>query len=78
MGWLKIKYQIYIFSPAWTEKKRSIWRLYQEKGWAIECSRCSSSDSLQLHHNYYLADLDCAGVSDLDWLCSDCHAIIKA
>lgn len=75
MGLLKIKYQSYILSPEWEHKKKYTRRLYEQLHYPIECVRCFSVYKIQLHHNYYPTELDDANLSDLDWICVDCHQL---
>ena len=73
MGWGLIFHRLYMASPEWGAKKQAIRTSYERHHWPIACIRCGVNNRLQLHHNYYLKDIDAANLSDLDWICNECH-----
>jgi len=73
MSYRKDQYEEYIHSLDWDNKKREIREIYKKNNWPIVCIRCGTNSDLDLHHNYYSEYLEAAFLSDLDFLCSDCH-----
>lgn len=68
-------YDSYINSNSWNDKKNKISAIYNLNSWEIECIRCGSKQRVQLHHNYYIKSsfFGKENISDLDYLCFDCH-----
>lgn len=66
----------YINSIKWAEKRNVTRSFYERNGWKIKCVKCNKERDLILHHNYYMPNfqLDCANLSDLDFLCKECHS----
>jgi hypothetical protein len=73
MSYRKDQYEEYIHSLDWENKKVEIREIYRKNNWPIVCIRCGANSNLDLHHNYYSEFLEAAFLSDLDFLCSDCH-----
>jgi len=73
----KIIHTFYINSPIWIKKKEKILDEYQKNNWPIRCLKCCATHNLQLHHNFYIKDIffGFENISDLDYLCADCHNI---
>lgn len=68
----RLDYSAYINSDLWRNKKIYVKNIYIQNNWPISCVKCNTNRSIELHHNYYnnLGDED---ISNLDYLCNDCH-----
>jgi len=65
-------YDDYINSDAWAEKKKELDMFHLINNLPIYCLKCWSNKYLQLHHNFY-SHLGKENLSDLDYLCLECH-----
>jgi hypothetical protein len=61
-------YHKYINSDIWRQKRRE--RLHHDN---YRCTRCPETEALEVHHNTY-ERLGRERLTDLQTLCSDCHA----
>lgn len=64
----QIKYDEYINSSAWTERKEGFFLTHSE-----ECSACGNTNAVDLHHKTYTR-LGLEDDNDLVALCKTCHA----
>ena len=69
------QYQSYIMSTEWQQKRQIVRELYKANNWSIECLRCGTKNELALHHNYYNYGYHNENLSDLDYLCKNCHLL---
>jgi len=61
-------YKEYLKSPEWAEVKQR----YRKSKLPQKCQVCKTSENLQMHHKTY-ARLYNERLTDLCWLCADCH-----
>jgi hypothetical protein len=69
----KMKYGTYLSSPQWEAKKEEVRSIYISNNLKMCCVKCFSRNKLELHHNYYIDEYNFSNISDLDYLCHDCH-----
>jgi transposase-like protein len=74
MSEIKDNYNQYVNSNSWENTKILNEEIYLKMKWPIICVRCgTNSTPLHSHHNFYPTDLNNVNISDIDYLCPNCH-----
>jgi hypothetical protein len=72
MSYNKSRYEEYIISDSWKQKKQELFDYYRLISKTICCSECGSQRYLQVHHLTY-ERLFSELLTDLAVLCRNCH-----